>query len=229
MKFLLTILIITVPVLQAQTILFEDDFSDGDADGWTEWDPDGTYEVNTDLRYQLSYPGEEDVDPIAARGDVGDIYMSTNNYSVRVKVIAHSPTSYVCVALRLTEELRGYVLYLRYGYEDICICRHDSIETPAFLGFADGCVLDFDEGYWVRFKCEDDLFLAKVWEGQSYEEPDEWLLIVSDATYADDGCMALAASNSGDGPCDVEFDNVQVIGYPAALEQSTWAGIKAAF
>jgi len=231
MKLIFALLIIAVPALQAQAILFEDDFSDGNADGWTEWDPDGTYEVNADLRYQLSYPGTGDVDPIAVRGDVDDIYMSTNNYSVRVKVIAHSPTEYVGVALRFTDEFRGYVAYLRYLNDDVCICRHDSMQTPAFLGFADTCVLDYDEEYWLRFKCENDLFLVKVWEGQSYEEPDEWLLIGSDPIYADGGCMGLAAVNSGEGACDVEFDNVQVVGYPpsSALEQSTWAGIKAAF
>jgi len=79
MKLIFALLIIAVPALQAQAILFEDDFSDGNADGWTEWDPDGTYEVNADLRYQLSYPGTGDVDPIAVRGDVDDIYMSTKS------------------------------------------------------------------------------------------------------------------------------------------------------
>lgn len=229
MKILLIVLMVLAPVLIAQTVLFEDDFSDGDADGWTEWNPDGTYEVNEDLRYQLSYPGVEDVDPVVARGDVDDIYMSTNNYSARAKIIAHSPTSYSAIGVRLSEGLQGYVAYLRYVYNDVCIFRHLSENSYVDIGSAACGDLNFDEPYWLRFKCEDDLFMVKVWQGQSYEEPDEWLLIVSDATYSNNGCMVLAAANSGTGACDVEFDNVQVIGYPTSLDQSTWAGIKSGF
>lgn len=229
MKFLLTLLIITVPVLQAQTILFEDDFSDGDADGWTEWNPDGTYEVNTDLRYQLSYPGTEDVDPIAARGDVGGTYMSTSNYSVRAKIIAHDPSDYSAIGVRMVGLLQGYVAFLRYDYNDVAILRHESEFVYSFLGTMPCGELNFDEPYWLRFKCDNQYLMVKVWEGTSFQEPDEWLLIVSDTYFSNYGCMILGAVHHDEGACDVEFDNVQVIGYPDALEQSTWAGIKAAF
>lgn len=228
MKLFTVVLVLCLSVLNAQTVLFEDDFTDGNADGWIEWDTLATYEVNGDLRYQLSYSGADDVDGIAARGDLGSV-MSTNNYSVRVKAIAHSPTDYIGVGLRLTQQLQGYVAYLRILYNDVCICRHESEYIYDFIGIENIATVNYDEPYWIRFKCENEFLMVKVWQGQSYEEPDEWLLVTSDTTYSNNGCAVLASANHLEGACDTEFDNVQVIGYPTSLEQSTWGQIKAIF
>lgn len=55
MKILFIIVLVIVPVLTAQVVLFEDDFSDSNADGWFVLMPEGTYFVNDslDTRYRI--------------------------------------------------------------------------------------------------------------------------------------------------------------------------------
>lgn len=231
MKVLLfTFIMVTVPAIQAQTILFEDDFNDGNADGWTELEPEGTYIVNDSLRYELSYPGTGNVDPVVVRGDSANYYMTTTDYSVLVEVIAHDPTDYSGVAVRVMGFFTGYVAWIRYEYDDICIFRHDAPESYVILAYSSCGPLEYGEAYWVRFECEGSVLRAKLWQGTVGDEPASWLLSAVDNTYLNNGCMAMISSHDNGGSCDSEFDNVVVTAVePGALNQETWAAVKSTF
>ncbi len=229
MKFLF-ILLVLVPVLTAQVVLFTDDFSDSNADGWLVLMPEGTYLVNDSLRYQISYTGTEDIDPCVVRGDSAGIYMTTNNYSVLLEGVGHDPSDYICVFIRGTLNHTGYVLYLRFDYNDVCILRHDGPGQWIFLA-TESHTCSLEEFYWIRFECEGENLRGKVWQGTPGDEPADWLITTIDGTHTNYGFMGfLTGRYYAQGSSDAELDNVVVTSVePGALEQSTWAGIKAIF
>ncbi|RKZ07419.1 hypothetical protein DRQ25_11635 [Candidatus Fermentibacteria bacterium] len=230
MKILFIFLVVLVPVLTAQTVLFSDDFSDGNADGWFVLMPEGTYSVNDSLRYQISYTGVEDVDPTVVRGDSAGIYMTTSNYSVLLEGVGHSPSDYIGVFVRGTFSHTGYTFFLRYTYNDICILRHDGEGQWTFIAL-ESYAVSCDEFYWMRFECDEDNLRAKVWQGTTGDEPAEWLITAIDDTYSNCGFMGFLTGRytSSPGDSDAELDNVVVTGLPLSFDQSTWAGIKSIF
>lgn len=92
-KFTIALLILPA-ILFAEDILFQDDFSDGNADGWIAMFGEGSYFVNDSLRYDISYTGTEYVYPCVIRGDSSSIYMTENNYSV---VLENYYTLSICI------------------------------------------------------------------------------------------------------------------------------------
>ncbi len=232
MKILALILIVTSLCL-SQTIYFQDDFNDGNADGWYEFLSDANYEVNDSLRYEISYTGAADTFGLAVRGDNGTV-MSVPDYSVRVEVIASFPTQAAGVDLRFSmADSTGYACYLNWQNNTCSIGRYDdfftwiALETQSVPGG-----LIYGTPYWMRFECEIHDLRVKVWEGGTGDEPDDWFMDYTDYQFNDNGCMGLDVCG---GPpymdFDVEFDNVTVSEPYGAiyLEQSTWGSIKATF
>ncbi len=231
MQTLTTVLLVLSTVLSSQVVLFEDDFNDGNADGWIPLFGEGTYFVNDSLRYDISYTGTNDVTPAVIRGDSASIYMSVNDYSVLLEGIGHSPSAYIGIYSRGTLAHTGYSMYGRYEYDDIIILRHDGPGSYIFLSLTT-FPLAYDEHYWMRFQCEGDTIRCKVWQGLPGDEPASWLLTAFDSTYDDYGFMGFVTGRYSSSPGDshAECDNVVVTAVELqAFEQSTWGMIKSIF
>lgn len=229
----LTFLMVLAPILLAQdSLLFEDNFNDGNADGWFEYASGVTYSVTTNLRYEMTYSGTQDVFGFSYRGDNG-ITMSEQDYSVVFKTIAHDPTSQVAVDIRYSEaDWTSYALCLNFEFGSSYIVRWDSssdwTRISDYFYYPDG--YDYEISYWVRFECIGGLLRAKIWEGGSSAEPAEWDITTTDSTYINNGCMALEVSSTDPvTEFTAEFDNVVVTGFPVGFENTTWGAIKNAF
>jgi hypothetical protein len=155
--------------------------------------------------------------------------MTTNNYSVLLEGVGHAPSDYIGVFLRGTFAHTGYVLFLRYGYDDLVISRHDGVGQWTFISIV-SYPIELEEFYWIRFECEEDILRGKVWQGTAGDEPAEWMITAQDATHSNYGFMGfLTGRYYAQGNSDAELDNVVVTSFPLALEHSTWAGIKSVF
>jgi len=228
MRAALTVLTILTMLCYAD-ILFEDDFDDGNADGWIELVAGPVYEVNGLLRYEMSFSSPENVDAVAANSDIPG-QMSVPDYSILVEILAHDPCDEIAACTRVTvggPASTGYLAMLRFDIGEVSIKRFDG---SGWINLAQTSFsLDFEELYWLRFECVGDSLLAKVWQGTSGDEPAEWLLTISDGTYAEPGYFALLAAAWGGGSYDGEFDNVCVSTPTLSLISTTWSAIKAYF
>jgi len=211
-------------------ILFEDDFDDGNADGWIEIVPEATYEVNGLFRYEMSFEGAENIDAVSANSDIPG-QMSLPDYSVLVEVLAHDPCDEIAACVRLViggTSSTGYLAMLRFDIGEVSIKRYDGGMTWINLAQT-SFSLDYEQLYWLRFECVGDSLLTKVWQDTPGDEPGEWLLAVSDGTYSEPGYFALLAAAYGGGAYDGEFDNVCVTDPTLSMTIRTWSAIKAYF
>ena len=231
MKLLAAALALIVSIPIAQTILFEDDFNDGNADGWYEYSTPATYQVNDSLRYEMSYFGSANVYAFSVRGDNG-MTMSVEDYSVRLEMITHWPTPLAGTEVRLdADNTTSYTFYLNFTEGNCYIGRYDgpsnwTMLSPPYV-FTSG--LRYSVPYWIRFECEGNALRAKVWQGTTGDEPAAWLISRWDYTYLNNGCMGLATcGHPPEFDFQVEYDNVMVTSIPNALQQTTWGSIKAA-
>jgi len=229
MKLLIVALLTITCCLLSQAVLIEDDFDDGNADGWLIMYGEGTYFVNDSLCYDISYSGTSDVNPAVIRGDSANIFMTISDYSVLLEGICHAPSDFIGVYMRGTYDETGYVLWLRYDAPaDVAIFRHDgpgsytNIENVLFT-------LNYDEPYWIRFESHADTLKGKVWQGTVGDEPAPWLLTAVDDAYQNNGFMGFVTGQYDSGPAHAELDNVLVTAVTTALDQTTWAEIKALF
>lgn len=72
--------------------------------------------------------------------------MTTNNYSVLLEGVGHDPSAYIGVFLRGTFSHTGYTLFLRYGYNDLVILKHDG-EVEWVLLSIENISLSLEEFY----------------------------------------------------------------------------------
>lgn len=224
-----TIALLLLPaMLLGEEILFEDDFSDGYADGWMPLYAEGTYFVNDGFRYDISYDGENDVDPCVIRGDSSSIYMTVNDYSVLLEGIGHAPSDFIGIFIRGSLSHTGYVMWLRFSSNNVDIFRHDGpgVWSPIASISHD---VNLEEYYWLRFECDGDDLRGKVWQGEPGDEPAEWLVTVVDGTWDNYGFAGFVTGKYySNGSSHAELDNVVVTSLdPGALDQTTWAHIKA--
>ena len=223
---------VLAPLVLAQGILFEDDFSDGNYDGWFTESTGATYEVNSDERFEFSYSGADSIYSLAYRGDLGET-MSEENYSVLVETITHSPTGKTGLNIRFnTVTYTAYGLYLNYATGNYYILRYDSFSSytllGAYLAYPGG--FDYLTPYWIRFECMIDNLRAKIWTGEAGDEPADWMIVRVDNTYQNNGCLELESLRRDNGThFDTEFDNVVVTSIPNSLESTTWGAIKNSF
>ncbi|KAA3618655.1 MAG: T9SS C-terminal target domain-containing protein [Calditrichaeota bacterium] len=131
-----------------------------------------------------------------------------NNYShpnqviqCRVNLTKMDASSWFIIATRMeqtdsTESLpdsdpteeAAYVLHLNPVTDLIQIAKYDSTEynllNPATfqdLASRNDLDLELDVYYWVKFYLNEGDLKAKIWEGDATDEPDDWLLEVTDA------------------------------------------------
>ena len=220
--------------ISAADTLFEDDFEDGNADGWVEFSsvPDSAvYYVDQGWYHFLNYPA--DASTCALCGDVPDPdtpHMSIADYSFYCRAMSYTGTTHLGFAVRMQAPFlnqQAYVLWLRYSENDFVIWRQDgSVSTS--LGQV-GFPLAYGETYWIRFEAVSDYFRAKVWQGDLADEPAEWQLSVSDATYSEPGSIGMVCHSYESTEKHAAFDHVLVTGVPYSFNPCTWAGIKNSF
>jgi len=230
MMKVLAVLLALVPLSMGQDVLFEDDFSDGNADGWDEMITGASYQVNTSLCYEMSYSGPDSVFAFSSRGDNGAT-MSESDYSVLVDVTSTSPTRTVGVHLRYMDGPGScYSLYINFHLNSYYILRYDTFSSWTLLGssvpYSGG--FDYLTTYHMRFECLSDTRRGKIGSGSTAGEPG-WMIVRVDGPFYNNGCMALETGNTSGTEFLTEFDNVLVTGFPIGLDGSTWGGIKNSF
>ena len=218
----MNIVLITM-LFTVSTVFFQDDFNDGNADGWYTVGP-STYEVQ-DERYHFSGGGAVN-DATSYRGDAGEV-MSTSDYSMRTDVEIDVGI-FGGMMIRYSEDgLYNIMLVLSMPHQALNLYRWywSSIELVDSYSFA----VQAGTTYSMRMQCSGNHFAGRAWL-PAESEPDEWYVSLTD-TLSRAGAAALFSAGTSKEPADVFlscfFDNVTVESpEPWALTQRTWAGIK---
>ncbi len=209
-------------------VLVEDDFNDGNADGWLEMPTGATYEV-VDGRYHFY---QASTDTVYAGSVTGDQYgsMSVSDYSVLSEVEIATGLMGGLVSRFDIFTGSGYMLSLLTESGGVLAINRVDEGTPTVLGYT-LTEVSLGQEYWVRFEVSGSLLGAKVWTGEVSDEPETWMLTVEDGTYADPGSAGLFGyddSGSRATEMDVWFDDFLVEDeLTLDLPASTWGGIKA--
>jgi hypothetical protein len=228
------LLVVLAGVCGAVTLL-EDDFSDGTADGWTEYSTapdsadyyveDGWYnmEITPANAFAFAFSGDEE--------GVSSWHMSVPDYTLFCRAKAYENTQHVGFAVRWQEpysDEKAYVLWLRYFSNMITIYRHDSPSSFQELA-SSPFTLDPGESYWVRLEVYGTLIRGKVWQGDLSEEPDSFLVSVYDDTYIEPGSIGLGCQGYDSMLKHAAFDHVIVTDSAYDLAPFTWGSIKGSF
>ncbi|HPF32106.1 MAG TPA: hypothetical protein PK907_03740 [Candidatus Sabulitectum sp.] len=209
-------------------VLLEDDFSDGNADGWRETEyGQCNYEVK-EGEYWIN--GMDDSWGLSTTGDSSGT-MSVPDYSL---------------VLRVEPEYCGYAgPVVRYAgvnnyFACLLIMPQSNMVYLADLNLSSGShVLDYcsftidpEESYWMRLEVEGTQFRGRVWTGTPGDEPTEWMVSGTDNWVSDTGgigiyCWSVSPVDEPLKSLSVYFDDVQVTGDLAgAMEPVTWGGLK---
>lgn len=213
-------------ILLISTVLFQDNFNDGNADDWFTVGP-SSYSVEGN-RYHFSGGGAVN-DATSYRGDLGET-MSSPDYSARTDVdidvgilgglmVRYSENGLYNMMLVLNNASQSLNLY-RWYWTSIELI--DSYSLPVQAGTT----------YRVKFQCIGNTFSGKSWIMEE-PEPEEWFVSTTD-TLARNGSVALFAAGTSKTDdlvyLSCYFDNVVVTEpYPFSLAQSSWASIKTTF
>lgn len=205
------------------TVLFQDDFNDGNADGWYTVGP-SNYQVQNE-RYHFSGGGAVN-DATSYRGDTGEV-MSTPDYSVCADVEIDVGIFGGMMTRYSENGLYNMMLVLSVPHQALRLYRWhwSSIELIESYSFP----VQAGTTYTMKMQCSGNTFAGRAWlPGES--EPEEWFVSATD-TLSRPGATALFAAGTSKDPTDVYlscfFDNVAVeTPEPWVLTQSTWAGIK---
>lgn len=230
MRFMLTAMIVLVlPVTAGASVLFFDDFGDGAADGWFALPTGATYFVdNFWFRFQYQSSSDSTV-AVAINGDQGWT-MSVPDYSVRVRSYSYSGNMGIFLRFNWIQQ-KGYLCLVSPGDDNIAIMRIDDASGAVILTET-AVTLSSGQEYWIRFEVYQSQLGMKVWQGSEGDEPADWLLLTSDATYGDAASFGLYGHDDPGSPSntDVKFTDVQVSDdHLLTLSNSTWAGIKSQF
>ncbi|OPL18228.1 MAG: hypothetical protein AVO35_06910 [Candidatus Aegiribacteria sp. MLS_C] len=203
------------------TVLFRDDFDDGDAEGWHEISM-----VNYDVvggMYRM-YGGYEENHGISFNGDLEGC-MSTPDYSVRCRMVPETGVFFGMMC-RFSEDTEYRImLVLSHQHQSLRFYRWDA----AGISLLDDApfTVELMHEYWMRCEVRGDSFRGRAWTGGVSAEPFLWMVEMQD-TLSLPGSAALFCAGI---PCDrvsmsCRFDDVMVTDCPAGLRQDTWAGIK---
>ncbi len=206
------------------SVFFQDDFNDGNADGWYTVGP-SVFQVE-DGRYHFSGGGSVN-DATSCRGDTGET-MSVNDYSMTASVEIEVGTFGGMMVrycetgdynLLLVISLPGQSLNLyRWYFDSIELLDSHPIAVTA------------DEPLMVRFQCLGNGFYGRAWiPGEP--EPEGWQVSASD-TLSRNGSAALFSAGVFKGVSRIYmscfFDDVVVeTPEPVSFRPLTWGGLKA--
>lgn len=228
------ILLIFVALTSAVSagVLFQDDFDDGNADGWWEWK--GGYAVNAQYEviagaYNLSNSGSGWIPAASHNGDQGGM-MSTSDYSVRAMITPTNCYRSGLLARGTVSNFTGYLLVIIPSTNTFGISRLTTSGPVMITSMS--MPLYFGETYWLHLKVEGTTISGKVWQGGEGDEPVDWMLTCTNSQYSGPGRMAVFCCNFSSKDkalLNVTFDEVTVFDLESSLEVGTWAGIKSAF
>lgn len=197
--------------LSSATVLFSDNFDDGNADGWLELPLSGISYSVVDGRYLFSGSDDVKVSGFSLNGDQSGI-MSTPDYSIVANVTTAVQADYSIYGRFSSADTTGYFAYMD-GREDffVAIGRSDA-NGPVFLAQTPYDVQTGVE-YWIRFELCGENLRAKFWTGNVTDEPADWLLTCEDNAYAEAGSIGLFTIAY---TISTSFDDVEV------SEAQTW-------
>ncbi len=203
------------------SLLFGDDFEDGNADGWQEL---SMVEYTVEEGMYHFHGGYEENHGIAARAD-GDS-MSTPDYAA-VCLVRPEVCYFAGSMVRFDPEAPyNLMLVLSSLHQALVIIRWDwsSIELLDQASFG----VSYGSDYMVRFECRGDVFRGRAWPAGE-TEPSGWMVQTTDPA-GRPGSMALFAagvSGAHDVSLSCRFDDVSVTTLQSGLTPGSWGGIKA--
>lgn len=227
MVFATALAAFTVPV--CASVLFFDDFSDGDASGWFALPTGASYSVeNSWYRFQNQSYSDSTV-AVSINGDNGWT-MSQPDYSVRVRCYSYSGNMGIFLRFNWIYQ-KGYLCLASPGDDNAAIMRIDDASGATILAETP-MSLSSGQEYWLRFEVYQDTFGLKIWQGNEGDEPSGWLLVVNDGTYSGAASFGLYGHDDPGSPSDtnVKFTDVQVSDENSVgLDAGTWGALKASF
>ncbi len=222
MKILLPLLLI-FSVCYGE-ILFFDDFSDGDDEGWIHFG-NASFDVFNEKYCIFSQ---------AARGlgksinSDGMGFMSTSDYSVICSIEMECGTESGILARYENSDEWYYRMILQPNNSRILIQR--KIDSGATFGIDEYSIqLLYDTVYFVRFQVSGNLIQGKIWQGSIEEEPDYWQLEASDSVQPNPGYFGVFSGGYGKNMVSWSslFDDITVsTPITQNLSHITWASIK---
>jgi len=207
-------------------VLFEDDFSDGDDNGWTHV---GSAEFAVISQEYLIYSQGNRGQGTSLNGDAEGI-MSTADYSVLCAVTMEAGLTAGVCARYTGEDGWYYRLVLKPYSENLVLERRN--DTGPSIGLDEyqyGILLD--TRYFVRLQVEGDLIRGRIWAGSLSDEPDDWHVTAQDGIQAEPGSFGLFGAGYGKQlvSWSMIFDDVEVsTPVPDSFHPCTWASIKSA-
>lgn len=222
---LLTMLMLVAPAWA--TVLFSDDFEDGDAAGWMQY-PGPSYYV-LDGWYCFSQATPDQAIAASLNGDNGG-GMSVADCSFRARSIPVDGEFGLLIRFSIFY-FHGYAVVFMPDYGGAALVRIDGLASePVPLAVAP-VALTPGQPYWIRLEAAGQLLGAKIWQGTPEDEPVSWLLLADDGSYLTAGSIGLLAMDVDSGGTAVvnsSFDDVEVSDdLTLDLDATTWAGIKA--
>ncbi len=231
MKVILTALILVSGGIAFAEILFEDDFSDGDADGWLEWTSgygaNAQYNV-VDEEYVLSNSGTGWIPAASHNGDQSGM-MSTPDYSIVTQITPVSCFRAGILARGYIPTFTGYLLVIIPSTNTFGISKLTSSGPEMITSLS--MPLSYNQTYWVRFQVEGTTLSGKIWQGTVGDEPADWQVTCSNSLYTGAGrmgCFCCTFGTDDKAILNVRYDNISVSSTGSSLESSTWASIKCA-
>lgn len=208
------------------TVLFADDFADGDASGWMQL-PGATYTVEAGM-YRFTYTAAGEAIAASLNGDSGG-GMSVPDCSIRAQCIPAEGQFGLMIRFSIFY-FHGYAVIFSPDYDWAALVRIDGLYSdPVPIAMAP-VALTAGQQYWMRLEASGSLLGARIWQGSPGDEPGTWLLLANDGSYLDAGSiglLAMDADTAGTAVVDASFDDVEVVDdLTLDLDASTWARIK---
>lgn len=226
------ILLVVISAASFSTVLVSDDFSDGNADGWTEMPTGASYTVEAG-RYCFTQTAP---DTVWADSWISDIVggMSVSDYSCRVNFITDEGEMFGIIGRCGLATIQGYGLFVNIDGTDnyLILVKIEGIGQGQPLGIMP-VSFSYGEEYWLRLEMNGNLIGGKYWTGNAGDEPAVWNLTATDDSYQDPGVFALFGFDSnagGSAILDISFDDVEITDETTLdLHSSSWASIKTLF
>lgn len=205
-------------------VLFEDDFDDGNDDGWTRTGAAG-FEVIGGEYFIFSQGGKG-----AGTSYNGDLsgQMSVPDYSVLCSVTMETPLTAGIVCRYSGPDQWHYRMVLKPNAGTMVLERRKDSGPTLVLSQAE-FPLAYDTEYHIRMQVEGTSISCRIWEGTVADEPDQWLITEDDPFGQQAGSFGIFGAGYGKVSWSMIFDDI-VVSTPAEqmLAPSTWTGIKTA-
>jgi len=192
---LLRILAILIPIAFSicnADVLFADNFSDGDDNGWTHVGA-ASYRVISSEYFVYSQGSRGHGTTL--NGDNSGV-MSTADYSILCSILVECGAEAGVLARYTDQDQWHYRIVLKPSISRILLERKkDSGPTITLDQY------DFDSSfgsrYWIRLQVCGDTVQGRIWEGSLNDEPDIWHLNAVDAVQSQAGSFGLFAGGFG--------------------------------